>query len=102
MSLEQYLTPINSKANICFDCDRACGGCSWTEIDPETEKPRFEPVPGWTAKKVKLRLGACNKLVNIAETYHITACPLFTPDPLGRTEEQDGTDRGYNELRTFY
>lgn len=98
MSLEQYLVAIDHKANICFDCDRACGGCPWSEIDPETEKPRFAPVPGWTAEKAILRFGK-NRF---EETYNITACPLFTQDPLGRTEQQDGTDRGYNELRTFY
>lgn len=24
--------------NICADCDNACGGCSWSERDPETNK----------------------------------------------------------------
>lgn len=100
MSIEQYLVPIDHSyahrdrgANICFDCDRACGGCSWSEVDLETKRTRFEPVPGWTAKKV---------LLHGDQTYHITACPLFKPDPLGRTEQQDGTDRECNELRTFY
>lgn len=30
---------------ICWDCKNACGGCEWSD--------RLEPVPGWTAKKVK-------------------------------------------------
>lgn len=50
--------------NICFKCQRACGGCSWSAD--------FEPVPGWTAEPALLNGGI--------ETYHITACPLFLPD----------------------
>ena len=44
-------------ANKCIDCANAYGGCPWTEIDPETGKPKFEPVPGWTAKPVRRRTG---------------------------------------------
>ena len=70
-----------STTNICFDCQNACGGCSWTEIDPATKRPRFEPVPGWTAKPVLLIIGRDkgNK-ERIAETYHVTKCPQFIPD----------------------
>ena len=77
MAIEQYLVP-QSKANICFDCQKACGGCSWSEIDPNTGRPRFEPVPGWTAKKVKQRVNTYK--VCWEDTYHITACPEFVPD----------------------
>lgn len=63
----------HKKSNICFDCDNACGDCSWSEVDPETGKPRFEPVPGWTAEKVTLNLGRGRT----DETYHITDCPQF-------------------------
>lgn len=74
-----------SGSNICFNCQKACGGCSWTEINPETNKPRFEPVPGWTAKPVLLNVGRGTKKGGIIdkclqETYHITACPEFVPD----------------------
>ena len=62
-----------SQANICFSCARACGGCSWTGIDAKG-KLRWEPVPGWTAKKVKMRLGNHK----VTDTYHITACPLYS------------------------
>ena len=76
MALSDYFVELGSKTNICFDCANACGGCSWSEIDPVTKKPRFEPVPGWTAKKVRLKL----RTKHYAETYHITACPEFVPD----------------------
>ncbi len=80
MALEDYLVPIQNKTNICFDCENACGGCPWTATDPVTRKLRFEPVPGWTAKKVRLTVGNYGSKKNIVETYHITACPLFKRD----------------------
>lgn len=64
----------HKRGNICFDCDNACGDCSWSEMNLETGKPRFEPVPGWTAEKVTLNLGKGRTDF----TYHITACPLFS------------------------
>lgn len=68
-----------SHANICFSCERAVGGCPWSAIDKETGKVKFEPVPGWTAKKVKLRLGVSKSKIEYVDTYHITACPLYEP-----------------------
>ena len=68
------------KTNICFDCKKACGGCSWSEIDPNTEKPRFEPVEGWTAKKTSLLFSNGHGDLRREITYHITACPLFERD----------------------
>lgn len=70
-----------NKANICIDCKKSCGGCSWSAADPVTGKLLFEPVPGWTAKKVKLRLGESKKgVMRYIDTYSITACPLFEKD----------------------
>ena len=54
-----------STANICFDCENACGGCSWSR--------NFTPVPGWTATHV-YREAAHD---GYRETYKITACPQF-------------------------
>lgn len=62
-------------ANICFDCKNACGNCEWSKVDPETGKIRFHPVPGWTAKKVKLRTAWSGEI----DTYRITSCPKFDP-----------------------
>ena len=77
MSIDQYLVPWGATANICFDCQLACGRCSWSGRDPTTWELLFEPVPGWTAKKSR-------KSHN--DTYHITACPLFIPDEPRETE----------------
>ena len=65
------------KANICFDCKKACGHCSWSGLDAKGN-PKFEPVPGWTAKKSKMLIGRNKKGKKLyIDTYHITACPLF-------------------------
>lgn len=88
-----------NKTNICFDCARACGGCPWSEIDPETGKVRFEPVPGWTATPTTIKNWHSSDGSTVAETYHITACPLFTKD--SRKSRRDTTGRR-NCARTFY
>lgn len=80
MALSNLLYPLYQKTNICFDCQNACGGCSWSEINPETKKPRFEPVPGWTAQEVILNVGRSRSGYGLVHTYHITACPQFVPD----------------------
>jgi len=55
-----------SRANICFDCENACGGalCQWAD--------RLEPVPGWTAEVVSHSYRG-----DVIDTYHVTACPNF-------------------------
>lgn len=68
----------NNVANICFDCQRALGGCSWSAVD-ETKAGRpikFEPVDGWDAEIV-YRL---TQTRDVMQTYAIKACPLFIPD----------------------
>lgn len=73
---------MGDMTNICFDCQRAAGQCPWSALDPETGEPAFRPVPGWTAEKVQLNLGSDKNGPILAETYHVTACPLYLPDPL--------------------
>ncbi len=73
--------------NICFDCKKACGQCSWSAADPLTGELLFEPVPGWTAEEVEQNRKYRNKYPST--TYHITACPLFEPD-----EKRKGLTKG--------
>lgn len=104
MALEDYLVPIRHKpktlqrmaagtrkkraapagrASICFDCQNACGGCSWSGLDPVTHMPRFEPVPGWTAVQVVRYERYTDKGISkkrAVRGYYITACPEFVPD----------------------
>lgn len=63
-------------SNICIDCKKSVGLCPWSEIDPATKKPRFAPVPGWTATPTKLKMYKGR----MDQSYDITACPLFEPD----------------------
>jgi hypothetical protein len=53
--------------NICFNCKKACGECSWSL--------NFTPVEGWTATP-----SVVNDLGELKNTYHITSCPEFTSD----------------------
>ena len=69
MALEQYLVPIEGqRANICFDCANACGGCEWSRS--------FLPVPGWTAYPVTRPVHQVKKVQEI-HTYKVVACPQF-------------------------
>ena len=58
------------KNSLCFDCQNAVCGCSWSR--------RFEPVEGWVAKPVKLK--ADNKYNRYIDSYVVKKCPLFVPD----------------------
>lgn len=60
--------------HLCWDCENACGGCSWTEVDPVTGKVRFKPVEGWKTRIVKVNTGR-----HIVEKEQIYDCPLFIP-----------------------
>lgn len=111
MSLDQYLRPCRSspggqrhhakginpgyKTNPCADCQRYTlypMSCPWEQ--------RWEPVPGWTAKPVKLVISSDKNRMYIADTWHILHCPLYIPP--NRTNEQDGTDNPYwDNLREF-
>lgn len=78
--LDKYLYPycnnVGQKASICFDCERACGGCCWSEVDTETDKIRFQPVPGWKARKTTIKIN--NKW---EYSYFVYECPLFIKSP---------------------
>ena len=77
-----------NRANICIDCEKACGGCSWSKD--------FTPVPGWTATPVVRRVWTKldkKKIVHNCETYSITACPLFE-----RTKPRKDIELGWFKL----
>ena len=61
-------------SNICFDCDRCFGKCPRSEIDPETGRVKFSPVPGWKTKKKSRKVGRKWEVVE-----QIVECPLFLP-----------------------
>lgn len=60
------------RANKCFDCKNALGGCSWSEADPETGRIRFEVPEGAVTERSWQRYrGEWHEFV------HIISCPLF-------------------------
>ena len=61
-----------NRANICFDCKKACGGCSWSK--------NFTPVKGWLANKTKIRTYKDNIEERYTTSYNILFCPEFEPD----------------------
>lgn len=62
--------------NICFDFERYCGGCSWTEINQETGEIKFASVNGWTVVERRIKTGR-----NWRTTNQIIDCPLFIQTP---------------------
>lgn len=65
--------PSENQNELCWNCKNACGGCSWSEYDPVKGGVRFEPVPGWVAEPVLIKVEKNKHL----ESYHITYCPRF-------------------------
>lgn len=69
----------------CYTCQNYAGGCSWTEIDPETDKVRFKPIPGWDATPTSRSVNG----ERIMESYDIRDCPQYVPDGLSRLSLED-------------
>lgn len=72
---------------LCWICAKACGGCSWTEIDYSTGKARFEPISGWDATYNA-----------VSGSYSIKSCPEYeaehyTPE---RTAKEGGPRLKYD------
>lgn len=62
--------------NICADCLKSTGGCSWSGVDKKTNTPRFEPVPGWVAEPTTVGAGRAAQ-----PSFDIKYCPEFVRDP---------------------
>ena len=75
--------------SLCFDCQNAVCGCSWSK--------RFEPVDGWTATPVKIR----SEQKRYIDSYVVKKCPLFVPDDTWNFIERFCQSHGITR-RTFY
>lgn len=53
---------------LCWECDKACGRCSWSK--------NFTPVEGWVAKPTKVRADKLSKHQYV-ESFDVYACPEF-------------------------
>lgn len=56
--------------SLCWRCDRAIGGCSWSRS--------FTPVEGWEAQY--------NPTI---KSYHVISCPEYVPDRPGERANAD-------------
>lgn len=58
----------NRSKTICFECRKACGGCSWARD--------FIPVEGWDATPTEIYIEKAEPLCS----YEVRSCPEFCPD----------------------
>lgn len=69
----QKKKPFNREGQLCWRCRKATNpkdnDCPWSK--------RLEPVPGWKAKKIKIKYNDLGLAKSIYESYEIRKCPLF-------------------------
>ena len=53
---------------ICWNCQRATGGCSWSQ--------NFKPVDGWKVQKTSIRESGVRNF----ESVKVLECPKFVED----------------------
>ena len=58
---------------LCWDCAKACGGCSWSN------HWEHRPVPGWVAEETRVRMNNDT----YEPTFLVIACPEFERDGIG-------------------
>lgn len=77
----------NRVPSICWDCAKACGGCSWSKD--------YVPVQGWTATQKNMYYDKRE-----IESYIVHECPMFTPDkPMTKAElERQTYKKPYRDL----
>lgn len=56
---------VAGKGQLCWQCQRATGRCSWSSS--------FKPIEGWRAKATKIKDGDGE----IVHSYRIMQCPQF-------------------------
>ena len=62
-------------ASICWECQNACGGCSWAD--------EFIPVDGWKAISNPIKADHMGADV-VLESYQVVWCPKFITDSAER------------------
>ena len=55
------------KRQLCWDCKRACGGCSWSR--------NFTPIAGWDAEETTICVQ--NRSEGRISSFYIRDCPQF-------------------------
>lgn len=72
----EYVERGKKHVQLCWYCANACGGCCWTERDPETGEVSYKPIPGWKAQKTIIK----NSLNEETISFNILECPEFIRD----------------------
>ena len=63
-----------SNNQLCWDCEKAYGQCSWLK--------NFKPVKGWVAKPNKIKTCTKDGGFYYIESYLIEKCPLFKKEKI--------------------
>lgn len=72
--------PTVKQPTLCWSCQNATGGCSWTEYG------RFEPVDGWDATPTLIR-SKNEDTLHVIPSYLVNDCPEYIPDPKKKKED---------------
>jgi len=62
----------NPDSSLCWSCDNATGGCSWSR--------EFKPVNGWNAERRNVNTHRGRKRIEGTESYFVKDCPEFVRD----------------------
>lgn len=62
----------NGPRTICWDCQNAYGGCSWSKS--------FRPVDGWNATRRDVLVSGDKAYAHKEESYIVHSCPEFQQD----------------------
>lgn len=75
---KNVLYETKKEPTLCWDCEKACGRCSWSKS--------FTPVEGWNAKPTEVRADkySANQLI---DSFIVYECPEF--EPLKLTDERE-------------
>ena len=70
-------------STLCWDCDKACGKCSWSK--------ELKPVKGWKAVPTKVKNGFTTfkgtKNFSIVDSFDVYDCPEFEVLKINNKEE---------------
>lgn len=84
------------KETLCWTCENACGGCSWSK--------KFEPVEGWKAKKTKINFRrdythlrrdgkrTVRKHAIVTESFLVLRCPMYKAEDEKRGNKHFATE----------
>ena len=83
---KNMIQEVKKHSQLCWDCQKACGGCSWSRD--------FTPVPGWKAKPTKIISYTTNgsgrratKKKFYIDSFAVYECPEFEPLNIKNEEE---------------